>query len=113
MNTGVKDAVLSNELLGNYFERLVNKFFKILPMRENAEESLSVYVQSLLAELLGAGNLIPNMKNDADYLTILAVLQYLTDHPKCKVSDVKREVFGAISVCNKLRLRYVSEVDRR
>ena len=46
------------EILHNYFRRLVNHFFKILPMRENNEESLTTYMQSLQVELLGCKGLI-------------------------------------------------------
>lgn len=37
------------EVLHNYFRNLVNHFFKILPIREQNEESLTTYMQSLQA----------------------------------------------------------------
>jgi predicted transcriptional regulator len=48
---------LTGELLRNYFRNLVNQFFKILPMRENGEDSLCVYMTSLQAELIGCKSL--------------------------------------------------------
>ncbi len=100
---------IDTELLHNYFRRLVNLFFKILPMRENNEESLVTYMQSLQIELLGCKGFIPLMQTDSDYLTILSILQYLIDNPECNVTEVKREVFRAISICNKLQSRFLSE----
>ena len=97
------------EVLHNYFRRLVNHFFKILPMRENDEESLTTYMQSLQVELLGCKGLITAIHDDSNYLTILAILQYLIDNPDCSVSEVKREVFRAISICNKLQSKFLSE----
>lgn len=94
---------VSPELLHNYFKNLVNQFFKILPIRESEESSLITYMQSLRAELLGCQELIGELRNDASYLTLLAILQYLIDNPECPVYEVKREVFKAISVCNKLK----------
>lgn len=98
-------------ILHCYFKQLVNKFFKILPMREENEESLVVYMQSLKVELLGCQELIAPMRESADYLTLLSILQYLIDNPECKKSEVKREVFRAISICNKLRSAVMVAVD--
>lgn len=100
---------VSKDLLCNYFKNLVNLFFKILPIRENNEDSLVVYMESLQTELLGCKELIIALKNDSNYLTLLSILQYLIDNPECEVHKVKREVFRAISICNKLKSKYLSE----
>lgn len=105
--TSVGETITSN-LLRNYFRNLVNQFFKILPMRENEEDSLCTYMKSLQVELLGCKELIPDIRENSLYLTLLAILQYLIDTPECSVAEVKREVFRAISVCNKLKSTYVS-----
>lgn len=97
------------EVLHNYFRNLVNHFFKILPIREQNEESLTTYMQSLQAELLGYKGLVSAIQNDASYLTLLSILQYLIDNPECTVREVKREVFRAISICNKLKAQYASK----
>lgn len=97
------------EVLHNYFKNLVNHFFKILPIREQNEESLTTYMQSLQAELLGCKGLVSAIQNDASYLTLLSILQYLIDNPECTVREVKREVFRAISICNKLKVQYASK----
>ena len=97
------------EILHNYFRTLVNHFFKILPIREQNEESLTTYMKSLQAELLGCKELVNAIQNDASYLTLLSILQYLIDNPECTVREVKREVFRAISICNQLKAKYSSE----
>lgn len=99
---------VTQELLCNYFKNLVNLFFKILPIREKEEASLTTYMQSLQIELLGCKELIIALNNDPYYLTLLAILQYLIDNPKCEVYKVKREVFHAISICNKLKVKYTA-----
>lgn len=99
---------ISATLMENYFHNLVNRFFKILPMRENNEESLITYMQSLQAELLGCEAFIPEMKENSLYLSLLSILQYLINTPECSIKEVKREVFGAISVCNKLMSIYTN-----
>lgn len=104
---------VQGELLHNYFRNLVNQFFKILPMRENEEDSLCLYMKSLQAELIGCKSLIPDMQENSLYLTLLAILQYLIDNPDCSVKEVRREVFRAISICNKIKSLYAeSEVSK-
>ncbi len=93
-------------VLNNYFRALINLFFKILPLWEDGESSLTVYMKSLQAELLGCNELLEAIHNDSLFLSLLSILQYLIDTPNCEVSTVKREVFRAISICNKLKARY-------
>lgn len=93
-------------VLNNYFRTLINLFFKILPIKESGESSLDTYMRSLQAELLGCKELIEAIHEDPLFLSLIAILQYLIDNPSCEVSVVKREVFRAISICNKLKSRY-------
>lgn len=101
---------ITDELIHNYFKSLVNSFFKILPIRESGETTLPVYIQSLQAELLGCKELICELNNNSNFLTLVAILQYLHDNPGCPVQDVKREVFRAIAICNKLKTQYEKAV---
>lgn len=93
-------------VLNNYFRSLINLFFKILPLWEGGESSLTVYMQSLQTELLGCNELVEAIHNDSLFLSLVSILQYLIDTPDCSVTIVKREVFRAISICNKLKSRY-------
>lgn len=102
---------LSGNLLNSYFSNLVNQFFKILPMRENEEDSLITYMQSLQMELIGCKSFIPELDENSFFLTLLSILQYLIDNSDSSISVVKREVFRAISICHKLKSAYAeSEV---
>lgn len=102
----IADTELTPELMYNYFGALVNQFFKILPMRENKEESLPIYMESLRDELLGCRGLIVMLEHDASFLTLVSILQFLIDNQECPLGTTKREVFKAISICNKLRSRF-------
>ena len=95
---------ISNEMLCNYFKSLVNRFFKILPIREGGEKTLPIYIQSLQSEILGCKELICELKYDSNFLTLTSILQYLYDNPDCPIPDVKREVFRAIGICNTIRI---------
>ena len=97
---------IDKESVSNYFRTLINLFFKILPIWESGEQSLGTYMKSLQAELLGCKELIAAIHNDSLFLTLIAILQYFIDHPETPTYVVKREVFRAISICNKLRAKY-------
>lgn len=97
---------VSKEMVSNYFRTLVNLFFKILPLWENGESSLPVYILNLQQELLGCGSLIEELGADPSFLSLTAMLQFLLDNPGATNKTVKRHVFRAISVCNYLKSRY-------
>ena len=102
------DAVVLN----NYFRALINLFFKILPIWESGESTLETYMRSLQAELLGCKELIDVIHDDHLFLSLISILQYLIDNPSLEVSTVKREIFRAISICNKLKARYAVPPDK-
>lgn len=97
---------MSAAVLDNYLRSLINLFFKILPLKESGERSLGTYMRSLRAELLGCNSLVEAIHDDSMFLSLIAILQYLIDNPDCDVSFVRREVFHAISICNKLKEKY-------
>lgn len=103
-------AQIKAGLFRNYLRFLIDRFFKILPIKESEEEygkeALSSYLQSLQLELLGCKELIVVLHDDPEIMSLHGVLQYLIDNPDCSVRTVKREVFRAISICNKLRAKY-------
>ncbi len=97
---------MSAAVLDNYLRSLINLFFKILPLKESGERSLETYMKSLQAELLGCNALVEAIHDDSMFLSLASILQYLIDNPDCDVVFVRREVFRAISICNKLRGKY-------
>lgn len=102
---------LDSAFLDNYFGRLVNHFFKILPIKETNEETLCVYIKSLQMELIGCQELISGLNNDAAMISLVSILQFFIDHPDVSKEDLKREVFRAINICNKLKARYDGSVE--
>lgn len=100
---------INDGMLDNYLDGLVNKFFKILPMKESNESSLYEYIDSLQVELIGCKGVINSLHDDAMWLTLISILQYLREE-ECETKVVKREVFKAISLCKKLRKRYAEEL---
>lgn len=99
-------TAIDSAIVQKYFQSLVGYFFKILPIREKEESTLPVYMRSLQSELIGCKELIVDIQEEASFITLLSILQFLIDTPDCSIKDVKREVFKAISICNKLSDKY-------
>ena len=99
---------MDKEILINYISNLVNLFFKILPIRESNEPSLKTYMESLQAEILGCKSLIEATRSDHLFLSLVSILQFLIDHTESEPAVFKREIFKAISICNKLKMKYAS-----
>jgi len=97
---------VDDQLLVNYFNSLVDRFFKIVPIREENDETLPVYMHSLQVELMGCCGFIPELSEDSSYLTLLSILQYLIEHPECDFKMVRREAFRAIGICKQLKRAY-------
>lgn len=104
---------VDGEMVEAYFKTLVNHFFKILPIRENEEGSLAVYVRGMQVELEGFRSFVPAIRNNPDFLRLLSILQYLMDHPDCETKEVKREVFQCISLINRLQRTFERDGDRK
>lgn len=97
---------VDSQFLFNYFNNLVNQFFKILPMREDNEESLQTYIEVLQKELIGCSGVFKSLGNDQSFISLISILQYMIDHPDCQVITTRREVFKAISICNKFKAKF-------
>ena len=95
-------------MVANYFDKLTNQFFKILPIKEECNESFNEYLNSLQVEMAGLGGLMQFIQNDSRYLSLLAILEYLQDNT-CSTAVVRREVFKAIRICDKLKHTYPTE----
>lgn len=107
-STGMK---IPNRMFYNYLSALIDQFFKILPLKESGEPSLKEYMRSLQLEMIGNKQLIVAIHDDAMYLKLLAILQYMIEND-CETNVVKREVFKSISICKKLQEKYFGkEVD--
>ena len=97
---------IENVKYARYMDSLIGRIFKILPLWEEGSETLGEYMCSLQRELIGLYSFEPGVQDDELFLSIIATLQYLIDHPACKVGTVKHEVFRTIKVCTALRDKY-------
>lgn len=110
MITSTIGVSIDETLIAKYFNALVNKIFKILPIIENREESISIYMESLGVELTGFQSLLPSVGEDPSYLSLLSIYKWLSDNidnPDEKYKVIRREVFHAISICKRMHTQFL------
>lgn len=95
---------IPTKLCSNYFVILINRFYKILPLKEEASPTITQYITSLLSEMTGNKELIDLLQNDGQYLSLLGSLEYLM---LCdNVKTCKREIFKCIRIIEELNRKY-------
>lgn len=97
---------LPDEILEVYLQKLVGRIFKILPMREEECETLQVYLNSLMIELIGNRDLICELKYEPDFLTLLGTLEYFVNN-RDEVHVYKREIFKMIEIIKDLKRKFL------
>jgi len=98
--------MFSNETLALYFDNLIGRVYKILPLKEANESTLAEYLDSLAFEMTGL-ELLTSLADQTYYTSILATISYFAKCiDDCDVVKVKREVFRMINLCKRLRGYY-------
>ena len=104
----VKYGLIPDKLFVNYLNFLIGKVFKLLPMREQNDETLIKYMESLQRELIGNQELIARLKNNANFLSFLGKIQYLINN-EVDIKIFKKDVFDCITLINKLKSEFEKE----
>lgn len=96
---------IPNQYFANYFNFLIGKVWKILPMSEQGNLYLRDYMESLQRELIGNMNLIEDLKYDGYFITLLNKIEFLINenysHDVCR-----KEIFEAIEIIKKISDKY-------
>lgn len=95
-NRAYTDSSLSLE---TFLKRTVNKIYKILPLKEEKNEFIIDYIETLRIELMGATDTFPVLKNDYDYISVINTINYLISN-LVDVHVCKREVFKMLAMLN-------------
>lgn len=86
----------------NYFDFLINKVYKCLPMKENREVTLHIYMESLLRELIGNRELIVELKGSPIFISLIGKLEYLIQND-VDIKTYKKDIFDCINLIEKLK----------
>ncbi|MGL6081361.1 MAG: hypothetical protein ACRC4N_02490 [Gammaproteobacteria bacterium] len=91
--------ILCNEKKVEYLTGVVDSVFKVLPLYEEKNEGLVLYVEGLLSELYGAQTSI-NLKEAPDFISLVSTLEAVK--MDVEIDDnkqmVKRNVFKSINL---------------
>ena len=90
-----KNRKLPNKALNSYLQNLINKVYKILPMKEEQCSTLESYLLSLENELIGCYELWEILEGSSQFLAIINIIKYLSIE-EYDIQTCKREVFKAI-----------------
>lgn len=100
-----KCGTLPDKMFENYLDRLVGRFFKILAMKEDNNNTLNAYIHSFQSELVGSKNLISLLNDDARFMILVNVLQFFLDNEYSN-KECKREVMKCIDISKQLKSFY-------
>lgn len=92
---------MNDDLFRKYFDRLVSKVFKLLPLKEEDNPTLQLYLESLICEIVGGKKFVYDFQNNPEYLSLIMSLESLTEIDKIEL--YKRKVFECISIIKKLQ----------
>lgn len=93
--------------LNSYLHNLINKVYKILPMKEEQCDTLTSYLLSLENELIGCYELWDILCDNSQFLAVINIVKYLSTK-EYDISTCKREVFKAIHLIEKI----INEIEK-
>lgn len=91
--------------LKNYMRSLIDKTYKILPMKEENSPTLKSYLQSYLVELIGCQELILLLSDEPQFMSIIMTITYLANDDY-DVAKCKKEVFKCIHTLGVISKKY-------
>ena len=94
---------IGTKFLINYLNFLINRVYKCLPMKENQESSLYLHIESLLREIIGNNNLIIQLKNNANFISLIGKLNYLAITKDIDIKVYRKDIFDCISLIEKIK----------
>lgn len=90
---------LSDDSFGKYKDKLIDRIYKILPMKEEKSTTVKEHIKSLVFELVGGKNILNDIDNKGNIVSVIFVLENLIEEQDKRI--VKREVFKAIDIIKK------------
>lgn len=88
-------------LLQSYFKKLIDRFYKIIPLKEEYSDTLNDYLDSLRIELIGSQKTIELLSSNVQFMSLINVIEYML-HNDFDKKVCKREVFKCIKTLEKL-----------
>ena len=103
---------IPDTLCCNYLSRLVDKLFKILPLKESNSDTIDTYLDDLIFEIGGNHSLMCDTNYNPKIMDIMCILESVRQEDMTH-SEYRRAIFKCISISNQLNEYLKEEVDRR
>lgn len=104
----IEYGLLPTESFNNYFKFLINKTYKILPMKEENSNTLKSYLESYQRELIGNQILLKELINEPQFISVLNTIQFLISE-EYSLDICRKEVFKCIHILKKINDKYFCE----
>lgn len=86
----------------SYFNRLISKVYKVLPIFEESFDTKDKYLDSLIRELTGAMQSMNDVFQRTEFMTIINTLLYLKSQTELDAPVCRTEVFKCINIIKKI-----------
>jgi hypothetical protein len=96
-----KYGQLPDEMLIVYVNGMTSKIFKMLPMKQGNFNTLPKYIESTLREFVGQKELIYELRNNEDFLTVIGVIESLIIQDD--VAKFRSDIFKALNLIKRLK----------
>lgn len=95
-----KYGYLLDDSFDKYKNKLVDRVYKILPMKEEESITLNKYMTSLISELVGAVEVLNDVDKKGNIVSVIFVLENLIEEQDRDI--IKREIFKVIDTIKKI-----------
>lgn len=85
------------DIRDGFYRHLINCIYKILPLKEDENDGLDDYIDSVLIQLYGSLNTYSDLNYNQQFISIINTLQYFKNN-EYTVKQCKREVFRCINI---------------
>lgn len=102
-----KYSPIPTELYINYLKKLIDKFIKIIPLKEEKSDTVDAYIESLVSELTGMHDLMYALNLNPQIMTLISTLYALL----LEDNNYRSEIFKCIQVIKNLESEYRKILD--
>lgn len=102
-----KYGQLPDEMLIVYVNGMIAKVYKMLPMKQTEAKTLANYMESTLREFIGQKELVCELRNNEEFLTIIGTLESLLNQDDFK--NFRSDIFKVINLIEKIKIKLGGE----
>lgn len=99
---------INNTACYNYMARLVDKLFKIIPLKEAHSPTVDTYIEDLIFEISGNKEIFAETEYNPKLVDIICTLEAIKNE-EMSHKEYRRSVFKCITITEQLR-EYMSGV---